>query len=71
MPFPYIFPFKFDDFMERWATIINIEDTLGFCEVDDSILITNIEDGLTFGKAIDSLAFNTIPDTIQFTEITA
>ena len=70
MPFPYIFPFKFDEFLRRFVSIENIDDTLEFYGTDDSLMCTNIEDNLSFIMTEDSLAFKDVKDMIAFTEVT-
>lgn len=48
MPFPYKFPFKFDDFLERWAKFKDIKDSLSFSTVGDSMAFSSIADTLQF-----------------------
>jgi len=50
MPFPHIFPFKFDEFRERWAKFTNIDDGLIFRIKADSLSIKDTLDTLTFTR---------------------
>ena len=52
-PFPYTFPFKFEDFLGRYIDFANIDDLLEFGNIDDSLLITNIPDTLCFTEVTE------------------
>ena len=46
--FPYTFPFTFKEFIDRWVTCTDIEDSLAFGTIKDSTIFGNIEDTIKF-----------------------
>ena len=69
MPFPYVFPFKFDEFIKRFVEFGNVDDTLKFYGMDDSLMCNNVEDSLKLTTITDTVLFDDKEDAIKFTEV--